>query len=139
MCYQTEADAEEREQLHKQLRIGRAAGGVAKARKYSGNNETMSKTDSKGRVACDRRSQRVNQGLFRVCSRRPSSLEETGPDQIAPAAWLNGLSKRKGKPQLEGKGKYTVAGESLGSVVGVRKGSCCRRSMCVYAQAKEDG
>lgn len=92
------------------------------------------KTDNKGRIACDRRSQRVNDGLFRVCSRGPFSLEETGPDQIAPAAWLNGLSKRKGKPQLEGKGKYTVAAESLGSVVGVRKGSCCRCSMCMRKQ-----
>lgn len=58
-----------------------------------------------------------------MCSRRPFSLEETGPDQSAPAAWLNGLPK-VGNAADGGKGKYTVAEGSLVSVMGACRGAC---------------
>jgi hypothetical protein len=45
-------------------------------------------------------------------------LEETELDNSAPATWLNRLSI-VGKAAAQGKGKYTVAAESLVSVVGV--------------------
>lgn len=69
-------------------------------------------------MPCDQRNQRVNVESFRVCSRRPFSLEEMGLDQSAPATWLNSLSN-VGKAAAGGKGKHTVAAESLVSVIGV--------------------